>query len=893
MFPETERMRLPAPPPTVRRPGIPVIAILAPLVMAGALWVMTASPHVLLFAVLGPVIALAGWFDGHRTLRRDRRAATSAALRGLDELWTDIQARADALRSRLELGDLAAAMPLRLGTGDLPSGIVLEGEEAGHAPDVVRAIAALRERAAFISDIVIAVDKAEVDVVVTGPAVMVRAFARALTLQVVERCPVEGSLVRAPGAEGWLRTLPHDVEPAECWEVRSAERALLRIRHGGAAIAPETLIVVLGDDAGSAARIEAPVRVDEFRPTLMSGVEATARAGELATRARLDGWRPESSVPSAVALRSLGDAPGETHGVLAASIGMDADGPVVVDLDRDGPHALVAGTTGSGKSELLITWVLSLARARSPRELGFLLIDFKGGAAFESLRALPHVVGMVSDLDPSAAARAVESLRAELRRREEALARQGARSIADMPTEAMSRLVVVIDEFAALIALDAGLQAIFADLAARGRSLGIHLVVCTQRPAGVVRESVLANVTLRICLRVLDAADSTAVVGRPSAAGIAVDARGRGLLKDASGARTVQFALAGQPDIEAVAERWSGHPRAEGRPWLDPLPPLISGGDLVAMFPSAAESSTTIGAVDLPQLQRHEPLSVDPWSSGALLVLGGSGSGRTTALEMLAHAADAEVRRIAQDPAELWQALTHPTNGRRVLVVADDVDRMLAWCDPEQRSELCELISRAARDSRRTGVALAASARSLGGAMHAVQASFEQRIILRLATREEHLLAGGELHAYRSERRPGSCVWRGAEAQLAVPPVGPRPEWRAPIPEISLIAGRWAIVAARPRDLVARLDAVGVQAMTPGAGAPEHRITVADVDGWLLEHAAVTAARRDGRLLLIGCTASDHRALTRMRMPLPPLSGDDEAWLFDGASTARVRVRLD
>jgi S-DNA-T family DNA segregation ATPase FtsK/SpoIIIE len=461
-----------------------------------------------------------------------------------------------------------------------------------------------------------------------------------------------------------------------------------------------------------------------------------------------------------------------------------------------------------------------------------------------------------------------------------------------MPTGAMSRLVVVIDEFAALVALDVGLQAIFADLAARGRSLGIHLVVCTQRPAGVVRESVLANVTLRICLRVLEAADSTAVIGRPSAASIPAGARGRGLLADASGARTVQFALAEQPDIEAVAERWSGHPRAEGRPWLDPLPPLISAGELVALFPAAADSST-IGAVDLPHVQRHEPLSVDPWSHGALLVLGGSGSGRTTSLEMLAHAADAEVRRISQDPAELWQALMHPTNGRRVLVVADDVDRMLAWCDPEQRAELCELISRAARDTRRTGVAVAASARSLGGAMHGVQAAFEQRIILRLATREEHLLAGGELHAYRSERRPGSCVWRGAEAQLATPPDGPRPKWRAPIPEVSLIAGRWAIVAARPRDFVARLEAAGLQAVTPGVAAREHQIMVADVDGWLLEHAAVTAARRDGRLLLIGCTASDHRALTRMRTPLPPLSGDDEAWLFDGAGTARVRVRLD
>src|SRR5690606_23108114 len=103
---------------------------------------------------------------------------------------------------------------------------------------------------------------------------------------------------------------------------------------------------------------------------------------------------------------------------LAVPVGVAAHGPAFVDLVADGPHALVAGTTGSGKSELLVSWVLALAGRIPPDRVSFLLVDFKGGSAFAPLAQLPHVVGVVSDLDPASARRAVESLRAELRRRE-------------------------------------------------------------------------------------------------------------------------------------------------------------------------------------------------------------------------------------------------------------------------------------------------------------------------------------------------------------------------------------------------------------------------------------------------------------------------------------------
>jgi len=903
MIPETERMRLPAPPPPARRAGIPVIAILAPVVMAGALWVMTSSPHVLLFAFLGPVVAMAGWLDGRRTARRDRRAGVAVGLRRLDELASRVEERAEELRRSLEraasvrapIADEGGSAPfvVRLGTGDLPSGVAFESDGGEEVPELAAAIDTLRDRAALIRDAPVLIDEPLCDVVATGPTVLVRAFARALTIQAVESCPVPDGQVLAPAGETWTRRLPHNVADADHWEVRTGDRRLLRVRHGASSTPAGAVLVRLGDEAGAAPRVESPHVIDSFAPVLVCTAEAGARAQEIAGRARLDGWRAESEIPATVALSALSDVPDDPEAVLSAVVGRDAEGQVHLDLDRDGPHALVAGTTGSGKSELLVTWVLALARDRAPHELGFLLIDFKGGAAFAPLRDLPHVVGMVSDLDPATAARAVQSLRAELRRREEALALHGARSIAEMPPGALSRLVIVVDEFAALVALDAELHAVFADLAARGRSLGLHLIVCTQRPAGIVRESVLANITLRICLRVLAAADSVAVVGHAGAAALPPEARGRGVLSDGGRERMVQFALSDPADASSIATRWAGHPRSPGRPWLDPLPASLPAGELAAFVQTMPEAGgVLIGAIDLPERQRRDPFVVDPWEGGAVLVLGATGSGRSTTLDMIASAVDAELRRVPDDPAELWQALATPVGNRRVLVILDDLDRTLAWVDQEQRADLTELLARAARDARRSGLAIAASARSGGGALHALQTVFEQRIILRLASREEHLLAGGRLGGYRADRLPGSCTWRDAEAQVALPPPIAREAWRATLEEVVLTEGLWSIVTPRPSGLVDRLAGAGVAATSPGSGIVTEQTTVGDADGWLVEHAASATARRSGRLLLIGCNAADHRAITRARAALPPLSGDDEAWLFDGVTTRRVRFRV-
>ncbi len=207
-------------------------------------------------------------------------------------------------------------------------------------------------------------------------------------------------------------------------------------------------------------------------------------------------------------------------------IGESIDGPFQIDIRADGPHGLVAGTTGSGKSELLQTMIASLAVGNRPDEFNFVLVDYKGGAAFKDCNHLPHTVGMVTDLDGHLTTRALESLGAELRRREHQLADADAKDIEDylagrQPSdEPMPRLLIVIDEFAALAAELPDFVTGLVDVARRGRSLGVHLILATQRPAGVVSAEIKSNTNLRIALRVTDTADSEDVLESKAAAQI-------------------------------------------------------------------------------------------------------------------------------------------------------------------------------------------------------------------------------------------------------------------------------------------------------------------------------------------------------------------------------------
>ena len=447
---------------------------------------------------------------------------------------------------------------------------------------------------------------------------------------------------------------------------------------------------------------------DVTEPVLATGVSAVF-AGEVARRlGRLHD--PEATggtgvphVVGLVALLGVHDVlhdPGRltdriarrwdsARGGLAAPVGIGATGPFLLDLVADGPHALVAGTTGAGKSELLRTWIASLAASASPDDLNLVLVDFKGGGAFDACADLPHTVAVVTDLDAHLAARALRCLRAEVRHREGLLRHAGCADLvqyaASAPPAPLPRLVVIIDEFATLAAELPDFLGSIVDIAQRGRSLGLHLVLATQRPSGVLDSKVRANTNLRIALRVQDDGDSLDVIGTVDAARLSRRTPGRAFGRLGAGDVTPfqvalvstitplplrpgkvtarPFALHEPPAREATdhdpepgshgsdlatlsratraaaAHRGCRPPRV---PWPPPLPDRV---DACILWGSAAHQrgAAILGLADEPDHQRQIPW----WwraEAGNLLVLGAqpTDTARTllTLAVGLAHAHD-------------------------------------------------------------------------------------------------------------------------------------------------------------------------------------------------------------------------------------------------------------
>ncbi|MFC6705624.1 FtsK/SpoIIIE domain-containing protein [Flexivirga alba] len=423
--------------------------------------------------------------------------------------------------------------------------------------------------------------------------------------------------------------------------------------------------------------------------TRLAGIcDATpdVNSGSIPDRAALlDVWRTggcDATDPTSVA-EQWRMAPRST----VAPLGLSGDGVLRIDLATDGPHGLIAGTTGAGKSELLQSLVTSLALANRPDEMVFVLVDYKGGAAFQDCAGLPHTVGLVTDLDAHLTARALTSLGAEVRRREQILGAVGAKDIEDYQrisdVSPLPRLVLVIDEFRVLAEEMPDFISGLVRLAAVGRSLGIHLVLATQRPAGVVSADIRANVNLRIALRVRDGADSQDVIDAADASQIPAALPGRAIVRTGGG-RPVTFQTAriggcssgdGAAIEVSVADTGGGVPirrtalmESEGptdlrrvvaaiagatdklaitvpeSPWLPPLPAAVTTDELHGApygisGQRSGQEAIPFGLMDVPQEQLTRPIAWDLESDGHLAIVGGPRSGRTFLLRTIAVAA--------------------------------------------------------------------------------------------------------------------------------------------------------------------------------------------------------------------------------------------------------------
>jgi len=238
-----------------------------------------------------------------------------------------------------------------------------------------------------------------------------------------------------------------------------------------------------------------------------------------------------------------------------ACVGLNADEQEVhLDLDADGPHMLICGTTGSGKSEALRRIISDLAYQYSPEQLGLVLVDFKGGAGLGLYEHLPQVQLFASDLDEAAAQRTIEQLEHEVQRRERILADRGCSDLfeyqcLDTKPQSLPRLLVVIDEFRVFVETLPLAGPKIDRLAAVGRALGIHLLLSTQRPAGALTGQTRANLNTIIALHVNDPSESVELVGTTAAT--TLDRPGLAIIKSSSRpTETFQFHLAVEPPLE-------------------------------------------------------------------------------------------------------------------------------------------------------------------------------------------------------------------------------------------------------------------------------------------------------------------------------------------------------
>lgn len=345
-----------------------------------------------------------------------------------------------------------------------------------------------------------------------------------------------------------------------------------------------------------------------------------------------------------------------------------------LDLDGDGPHFLLGGTTGSGKSELLQNLLLSLGCQSSPELLRMVLVDYKGGTSFGQITELPHVEATVTDLAAAGVKRLFTLLRLEMQAREERLRSAGCANIMefnnrDQHPRAMPKLLVVIDEFAALLLEHPSAEQAVVDFAQRGRALGIHLVLSTQRPAGTISDKIRANIETRIALRVTTAAESRDIIGSDHAAEIAKTDKGRCYVRSATGLRqaTVQPVNVAVPDRAAIRLIFPDSLAAAQPPAkLEPndaantqqatiaaklTTVLKNAAAACSESPAAAANS----ALWVPELPRKLPLTACEFARAehletyrqrqltgtdlarVTLLLGGASSGKTSAIAAIAH----------------------------------------------------------------------------------------------------------------------------------------------------------------------------------------------------------------------------------------------------------------
>ena len=389
---------------------------------------------------------------------------------------------------------------------------------------------------------------------------------------------------------------------------------------------------------------------------------------------------------------------------LEAAVGVDTLGELFkLDLHEKfhGPHGLVAGMTGSGKSEFIITFILSLAVNYHPNEVAFILIDYKGGGMAKSFEKLPHTAGIITNLDGAAIKRSLVSIESELKRRQSIFA-EASKAVGEsnidiykyqklyregIVSEPLQHLFIISDEFAELKTQQPEFMTQLVSAARIGRSLGIHLILATQKPSGVVDDQIWSNSKFRVSLKVQERADSMDMLKRPDAAEltdtgrfylqvgynelfemgqsawagapyypsdkvvvekdnsvVVIDRNGRPIKEAKIDKKKNMFAKT-RKQMDVITEYISTIALEEQikiRPlWLEPIPAMILLTDVKRKYKADHKQSfvlnPVIGEYDDPVRQQQCLLRLPLTEEGNTIVYGVAGSGKTTFLNTMVY----------------------------------------------------------------------------------------------------------------------------------------------------------------------------------------------------------------------------------------------------------------
>lgn len=911
-------IELPQEPQMERATGFPTMMVIAPVLVAGVMYAILQSPYVLVFAIFGPVFGIANLIDqriGRR--RRYQRALEqydhdrAAAHKTIAEAHARVRTRARRLHPAAReviSGRQRASSRTMLGHSTVNSGLRSSGGDPLLQLDVTR-----------IREMPFVVDATHLRV--SGNSLHLQGFARAMVVQLLAN-DVGRSMYIAPGTLDGLReqllssgiALADSMAEAECSLVEDHDH-----NHAD----PDCIHVLILDD-GSARFTDHEGNQLRIWPDTLAHIELIQWLPRL-RRAQQRLHAAALQIPNHVLLRDLldratatsandGDAMNARSRSLRADFLVGDNGVVSIDLVRDGAHALVAGTTGSGKSELLISWIASMCHNKRADELSFLGLDFKGGATFDVVATLPHCRGVVTDLDGDEAVRLAHSLTAEVRRREQVLREQQVRDISEIAVGTLERLLVVVDEYQALVQSHPQLQQIIADLAARGRSLGVHLVLCTQRPTGTFPEDLLANCAIRISLRVEQLSDSTTMLGCGDAAHISRERIGRALVRIGGGeVSAAQVAQTMQADILEIGRSKKQTAVTPASPiWYPPLSHNLPLRSLMSAHEHLKRSGASLlrfGRIDRPA-EQAQPVATLTLGEH-LYVVGRHGSGKTTTLRTIERAAVAAGWQSLVIPCnaelawDLLQSLRERTGEKPLLVTIDNLDILESMFDDDHRAEWLNILQATVRMAAQRKCTFVLAAGRTTGTLSKLHQLCPRLLMLAMASRNDWLTQGGQLADFDASMPPGRGRLDGELMQVAVDTLTVSSEAREQPWEPWRIHAGVCVIARRTSVLVGWLEQHlrGISVVPPTAQSraaqagnlrpPEDHVVVGDIEQWISAYGAAAKFADTMPVVTIGCTASEWRSLFRGE-PLPAfVANSTTTGLLRRPDGTFARIRLN